>query len=183
VPPRAEFALRPMTGDDVELVRTWRNADHVRRHMLTTHPIAEDEHRRWWDRSKDDPSRRLYVFEVEGTPAGFVTLVDIDPARERASWGFHLGATGLPHGTGSAMMFLALERAFEDLGIQTITACILPENSRSIHLHGRFGFRPARPHDGAASGDGAGGATVEMALGRAAWLESAPRLSRELFGE
>ncbi len=131
--------LRPMVEADLDLIRGWRNHPEVRRWMYTTHEIGDEEHRRWFEDGRRDPSKHLLVFERDGEPAGFVSLTQLR-GTDVAEWGFYL-APGAPPGSGAALGEAALEHAFEALGLHKVSGHALADNERSVRFHLRLGFR------------------------------------------
>lgn len=87
--------LRPATDADRENVRVWRNHPDVRAVSLTQHEIGPEEHARWWERVKADPTREVLIYERGGVPAGVVSLWDIDPEAGSLWWGYYLDNEGL----------------------------------------------------------------------------------------
>lgn len=134
-----EDLVRPMEEADLELVLSWRNHPDVRRWMYTTHEIAMDEHRRWFDAACEDPERHLLVYVSNGAPLGFVNLNQLR-GEDVAEWGFYL-APSAPAGSGSALGITALDHAFGALGLHKVSGHALAGNERSIRFHQRLGFQ------------------------------------------
>ena len=70
--------LRPAGDADVENMRAWRNQPVNREASIHQHEISADEHRAWWSRVQEDPTRQVLVFEYDGRPLGVVTFFDLD---------------------------------------------------------------------------------------------------------
>lgn len=130
--------LHPLTEADLPQVRAWRNHPDVRRHLFSTHTIAEGEHRAWFARQQVDATRRLWLFQRDGAPMGFVQLSGVAPGGI-AEWGFY-AAPDAPRGTGSALGRAALARAFGDEALHKVCGQVLVDNAASLALHGRLGF-------------------------------------------
>ena len=134
-----DFAnVRPMIAADLENVLAWRNHPDVRRYMYTQHEIAEDEHRRWFERAAQDPDRHLLVFEVAGVAQGFVNFHRV-AAGGVADWGFYL-APDVPRGTGHLLGRTALNYAFAEIGLHKVCGQAPAYNERSIRFHHKLGF-------------------------------------------
>lgn len=134
-----DFAnVRPMIAADLENVLAWRNHPDVRRYMYTQHEIAEDEHRRWFERAAQDPDRHLLVFEAAGVAQGFVNFHRV-AAGGVADWGFYL-APDVPRGTGHLLGRTALNYAFAEIGLHKVCGQALAYNERSIRFHHKLGF-------------------------------------------
>lgn len=85
--------LRPAEDADVEPMRRWRNHPEVRRVSLTQHEIAAEEHQAWWGKTRQDPTRRVLIYERDGLPSGVVTFFDLTDGS--GWWGYYLDNAGL----------------------------------------------------------------------------------------
>ena len=140
MPPVDLFRLRPLAEIDLETIRQWRNSDRVRLNMYADHIITPEEHRRWYDRIKDDPRWLYLIMEYDGQPAGVVNFRGIASVAGSALWGFYLGRPDLPRGSGTVMGYLALNQAFMVEGWQTLSGEVLDFNEPSLRLFRRLGF-------------------------------------------
>jgi RimJ/RimL family protein N-acetyltransferase len=137
--------LRPATEQDVATIRVWRNHPKVRAASIWTAHITPDGHRAWWDRVQTDPAKRVLIFEFHGSPAGVVTINDLDPAAGSAEWGFFLDVDGLTARGELLPAWMDLEReaidyAFDELGVDRVGGRTLASNRPVLDLHRRFGF-------------------------------------------
>ena len=137
----ARATIRRMREGDAELVRSWRNSDRVRPSMINTHFITPDIHIQWVQSVLEEPTCEYWIFEYDHAPAGLVYFTHIDERAADCRWGFYLGATGLPRGIGTAMGYLALQHLFGTRGICRINADVLENNTASLAMHRKLGFR------------------------------------------
>lgn len=138
--------LRPMQLADLDQVRAWRNAPDIRQHMCNTHEISAAEHQAWFERTTNDPDKALLIFESASRPLGFVQFAGIANS-QATEWGFY-AAPDAPKGTGSKLGKAALEHAFTNLKISTVTGRAKPSNGASIAFHQKLGFiRDASDYD------------------------------------
>jgi UDP-4-amino-4,6-dideoxy-N-acetyl-beta-L-altrosamine N-acetyltransferase len=135
----AHTAVRPMSSADLESVLKWRNHPKVRKHMYTKHEITLDEHTRWFERSINDPSRHLLIYEREGLPLGFSSLQEVHNGHT-AIWGFYLSPDA-PRGNGHLLGELTLTFAFSHLGLHKVCSEVLAHNVKSLSFHQSLGFR------------------------------------------
>lgn len=131
--------VRPLAAADLPLVRGWRNHPDVRAVMFTTHEISADEHERWFAAASADPARHLLVYEADGVPTGFASLVRLRGS-DVADWGFYL-APDAPRGSGAALGAAVLDHAFGPLALHKVCGQALASNAASIRLHDKLGFR------------------------------------------
>ena len=70
--------LRAATDEDRELVRVWRNHPDVRAVSLTRDVISPEDHAKYWESLRDNETRKVFMYERGGVPAGVVTFFDIE---------------------------------------------------------------------------------------------------------
>jgi UDP-4-amino-4,6-dideoxy-N-acetyl-beta-L-altrosamine N-acetyltransferase len=131
--------VRAMSDEDLGRVLAWRNHPEVRRFMYTQHEIGPTEHARWFESASQDSRRHLLIFEIAGTPQGFINLHQI-ASGGIADWGFY-AAPDSPAGTGQQLGRSALEHAFGVLKLHKVCGQALAYNEHSIKFHQRLGFR------------------------------------------
>lgn len=139
--------LRPATDADVDTMRAWRNQEQNRLVSIHSHVIGAGEHAAWWARAKDDPTRRVLVYEQDGTPAGVVAFFDLEPdaPRPRGAWGFYLDAEGLQARDELLPAWLRIMRegvryAFDELGLDELHGEVLEHNESVRQLNRMFRF-------------------------------------------
>ena len=132
--------LRDLGAKDLETVLKWRNSDRVRLNMFSTHVITEEEHRNWYLKLDYNTCRYL-VFEYRQRPVGVVNFTEIDNDNNRCNWGFYLGESDVPPGTGLLMGYLSMEYVFSVLNIRKLCSQVLGNNEKSIKYHRKLGFK------------------------------------------
>lgn len=134
----SEGHLRTMDEQDLQPVLFWRNHPEVRRYMFNSGEISWDEHVAWFATASRNPRKHLLVFEQSGEPRGYACLNEL--AIGVADWSFH-AAPKAPKGTGTRMLRAVLDYAFNQQRLHKIYAEVLQENTRSLALHRRLGFK------------------------------------------
>ena len=132
--------LRNTTDNDLELIRSWRNAPEIASKMYTRHTISANEHRAWWLRVCASNDQAHFIYENAGIAFGVVNFTKIDRTNENCFWAFYANPSA-PRGTGSCMEYLALEYAFTKLQLKKLSCEVLSFNESVIKLHKKFGFR------------------------------------------
>jgi UDP-4-amino-4,6-dideoxy-N-acetyl-beta-L-altrosamine N-acetyltransferase len=173
------YKLKPMSYEDLDLVLTWRNSPRVRENMYTNHVITTEEHQRWFEKASRDPSKRLLMCVDESNIAvGVVSFSDIDPVHKRATWAFYSGESSR-RGVGSEMERLALDFAFENLGLEKLNCEVLSFNMPVVDFHRKYGFRVEGIFRGQYSRDGVVHDVFRLAHFRRDWLEQVrPAMAR-----
>lgn len=159
---------------DAERILAWRNAPHIRAVMFTSGEIDMEGHLAWLRRTIARADAHAFIYEQARAPVGYVKLDDDGGGLWR--WGFYIGAAEAPAGSGSRMLYLALDMAFETHGATRMQAEVRPGNAASLRLHEKLGFeRIAAPESGT------GGEAVTFELAGDAWLRRRIALSQALF--
>ncbi len=177
-----EFKLRPIERDDLAKVLTWRNSEHVRSCMFNDHIISPEEHQAWFERSRQAEFPPVLVFEFRGKPAGMVNFTQIDRLNNRCYWGFYLGETGLPHGCGTIMGFLALSYIFEQQRFRKLCGEAFAFNEKSVSYHKRLGFVQEGHFVKHVLKNGSYEDIISFAMFREDWLKNKTCLASKLFG-
>ncbi len=130
-------SIKPLSVNELDVVLSWRNSDSVRKFMFNTQKINKEEHIKWFERSKNDLSRHLLVFELESKVKGFaqfsVTKGGI------AEWGFYVDPEA-ERGTGTLLAVNVLQYAFTKLNLHKVCARVILFNDRSLALHKKMNF-------------------------------------------
>lgn len=135
-----EFVIEPMQPSDWPAVRQIYQAG-IDTGLATFETQAPTE---WalWEGGKR-PDCRLVARAAEGELLGWAAL---SPTSKRPVYAgvcevsIYVAERARGQGVGKALM-RALVAESEGAGIWTLTASIFPENTASVALHGRFGFR------------------------------------------
>ncbi|OEF98875.1 UDP-4-amino-4,6-dideoxy-N-acetyl-beta-L-altrosamine N-acetyltransferase [Vulcanibacillus modesticaldus] len=135
-----KYNLRTIEESDLNVVLEWRNSERIRSNMYTDSIISMNEHRKWFEKIKQDQSSSFNIFEIQGTPVGVVHFYNIDRRNNKCMWGFYIGKEDLPRGSGLIMGYFGLRFAFEELGIRKISGEALAFNKASINFHKKLGF-------------------------------------------
>lgn len=135
------FSLRPITEDDLALILKWRNQPEIREKMYTTHVISEEEHYAYFERIKDDTTKRYFMcIDDQEQPVGVINFTEINTHSRTAFWGFYSGDTSR-RGVGTQMEYLALKYAFDEINLHKLNAEVLSTNQPVLEFHQKFGFQ------------------------------------------
>lgn len=134
--------LRTLETADRGRLLVWRNQPEIARWMYSDHPIAPEEHARWFEVALADPRRRYWVIEADGLPVGLANLYDLAPEHSRTSWAYYLADPSTRgQGIGAFVEYWVIEHVFGDLGLNKLWCEVLIGNEAVWRLHEGFGFR------------------------------------------
>ncbi len=131
--------LNRMTVSDLEMVRQWRNATHVRTAMEYQNHIDEQMQETWYNTL--DAERDYYFIISQGSEkAGVVNLKNADGVEAEA--GIFIGEkkflnTLVP----VAATLVVMEFAFDELGLEKLKAKIAQNNLRAIRFNEALGYK------------------------------------------
>ena len=69
--------IRAIEFDDIQLLRYWRNLDHVRARMEMTNSIEVEEQRRWFERINADTSKH-FIYSLGVRDIGSININNIN---------------------------------------------------------------------------------------------------------
>lgn len=137
--------LRAATDADREPVRVWRNHPDVRAVSLTRDVISPEDHQKYWDSLRDNETRKVFMYERGGVPAGVVTFFNIDRAAKSAMWGYYLDNEGLTARGELLPAWIEIQRdavklADGELDLDTLDGEVLDANAAVRRMNTRNGF-------------------------------------------
>lgn len=133
--------LRALELSDRDRLLYWRNLPTVAHWMLTDHEITAAEHSSWFERILSDSSCRYWVIQGDAVPVGVVNLARIDLQLSTCEFGIYIAEeAGRGRGLAAEALSAAFAYAFEDLGLNSITADVFRDNPEAISLYSRLGL-------------------------------------------
>ncbi|PBQ30968.1 hypothetical protein CNR22_04015 [Sphingobacteriaceae bacterium] len=141
------LTLQRLEVSYLELVRIWRNADHVRCNMQFQQLITPQMQLEWFQ-SLNVSQHQYFVIKKDAIAFGVVNLKDIDDELRTAEAGIFIGITAY---LDSIMPFLAtislMEYAFETLKLKSLKAKINITNTKAIHFNQSIGYKKAEQQE------------------------------------
>lgn len=178
----ARARLVDMDASHLEKVLNWRNREAIRSVMFNDGIISMEEHRKWFEKTAQDPRTIVKIFAFDDTPMGLVNFTDIDKRNGKCYWGFYIGDPDAPKGAGTIMGYLALNFIFGEAGIRKLCAEILRSNERSLRYHERLGFRTEGIFKEHVRKNGRYADVVAMALFQRDWLDKRREIEKWIGG-
>lgn len=139
--PDDKYGLRNLEKGDLELVLRWRNSEHIRKFMYRDNIISLDEHQAWFNRIEKDKTKIYLIFLHKDQPVGLLYFTEIDYLNSNCMWGFYLGESDIPKGSGTVMGYQAMNYIFDQKGMRKVSGEVLGFNEPSRKFFRRLGFR------------------------------------------
>ncbi len=132
-----------MGAADVEQVRRWRNADHVRSKMEFQTLITPEMQAIWWQ-GLNPLTQHYYIIEQSGRGVGVIHAKNIDWIDGSAETGIFIGEVDCLDSFVPVLAVLSLMDAlFERYGLQTLNAKVISGNPRILDFNRRLGYQIA----------------------------------------
>lgn len=138
-----KIILRRMTIEDTANIVRWRNSDTVMKRFIIRTPMTPEIHENWIKTKVDTGLVEQFIITIKdgGKEIGSVYFKDIDKIRSTAEFGIFIGEEDEQHkGYGYETQRLALDYAFNTLGLRTITLRVLSDNQAAITNYEKCGF-------------------------------------------
>lgn len=136
--------LKKMTRDLChELYKNWENDPSIYGDMSAFSPYVyrTESVDKYFD-AKNIPSRVLFAIMLDGIPIGELQLKYIDWLSAECTLSIHLQNDAVKgKGYGTQAERLAVQYAFNELGMKTIHADAILKNTRSQHVLEKVGFQ------------------------------------------
>lgn len=136
--------LKKMTRDLChELYKNWENDPSIYGDMSAFSPYVyrTESVDKYFD-AKNIPSRVLFAIMLDGIPIGELQLKYIDWINAECTLSIHLQNDAVKgKGYGTQAERLAVQYAFNELGMKTIHADAILKNTRSQHVLEKVGFQ------------------------------------------
>lgn len=135
--------LRTMEKSDLELKVRWYNDPDVNKTLIIEELLELDKSLKWFDKAKDDDSRRDFVIEtLDGEPIGITGLLGINCKHGTAECTCVIGEKKFwGKGLGSIVHSLLLQFAFEELGLNKVWGTVYTNNVAIIRIVEKLGFK------------------------------------------
>ena len=141
----ALVTLRPIAEADTEDIVRWRNDPAVRSNFIYRKTLTADDHRRWLAEQVAAGNVVQWIIcphaDGTGRGVGSVYLRDIDMENSQAEYGIFIGeedARGKGYGKEAAR--LALQHAFDMMGLARVILRVYADNASAIASYERAGF-------------------------------------------
>ncbi len=136
-----DVKLTPLSLNDIETVRNWRNSEHVRSKMIVNNEITPSEQKEWFNNLSSE--RDFYfIASFKDEKIGLFNIKNIDWNKREGEPGGFIGELKYINTYVPAMCFIALFNfAFYDLKLNLLKGQILISNLPSLDLTQKLGVK------------------------------------------
>lgn len=135
--------LDTLTSIDLEMVRTWRNADHVKENMKYQDNIDSTMQAKWFE-ELDKKNNFYFIIKEKDVKIGLINLKEIDWDQRIAEAGIFIGEKKYLNSPSPLLATISImEFAFEELNLNLLKAKIAVTNLRAILYNESIGYKKA----------------------------------------
>ena len=134
--------LRALERDDLSLTHKWANTPEILEYEGNPFPVSMAEENSWYESRLRDDHRTVLIIETldDGRPIGNLYF-DIDWRHRSVELSITIGDLDVQgKGYGTDALRTAVQHAFDELGLNRVSASILAFNGRSIRAFEKAGF-------------------------------------------
>ncbi|MEC7159164.1 MAG: GNAT family N-acetyltransferase [Bacteroidota bacterium] len=132
-----DIRLARLRRHDCEMLRQWRNAEHIRRHMFYQEVITPEAQKSWFDSLR--PEADFYYMITADKPIGLIHVKDLQNGIGNAGLFIHdQSYWGSPFPVLASLTLLTAFFSRND--IHTMVASVRPENLLSKEYNEQLGF-------------------------------------------
>lgn len=164
--------LRPIKGQDLELIMNWRMRPDITKYMNTDPVLTLETQKQWLKNINKDVSCKYWLIQVDEVPAGIINICNIDCEEKTCEWGYYIGENKVR----SLKLALNLEwnlyhYVFDILNFKRLYSRTFEENKGVIKLHVACGSRIEKVLKNFIYKNGKTYHIVEMAVTQEEWNE------------
>ena len=126
-----------------ELYKSWENDDsiYMDMSMFKEYVYSKDSFDRYFD-SKQGTSRKIFAIMLENRPIGEIQLKQIDMEKKECTLSIHMQNDSFKDkGYVTEAEKLAINYAFDKMGMVAVNADTVVKNIRSQHILDKIGFQ------------------------------------------
>jgi RimJ/RimL family protein N-acetyltransferase len=133
-----DVTLRPAEAGDARMIFEWRNLPTIIARATSGRPVTWEEHTAWFARTLASGATRMFIVCRAGEPVGQVRFDRRDA--ESAVISVYLIESHTNRGSGTTAIRAGSARAFAELGVRRIVACVQLDNARGERSFLKCGF-------------------------------------------
>ncbi|MCC5854448.1 MAG: UDP-4-amino-4,6-dideoxy-N-acetyl-beta-L-altrosamine N-acetyltransferase [Idiomarina sp.] len=139
---RYGIRLKPLSKDDLERVRQWRNSSDIAQHMLDQTHITHEMQLKWFAGLQGDQTRAYWVAWFKDEPIGVASLTAIHHDAGTVEPGMYIYPEQYRNNIVPFCVAFALnDVAFEELQLSCLKGKIFEDNDASKRFHEKCGYR------------------------------------------
>jgi hypothetical protein len=133
-------SIRKLEFDDIQLLRYWRNLDHVRARLIQT-DLIETTSQRFWFENLDSTVSKYFIYSLGARDIGSANVTKIDYVNKTFDGGIFCGDQNfLRHWINVWACLKIYDYSFFELDLEVSFASILKNNDSALSLNKSLGY-------------------------------------------
>jgi UDP-4-amino-4,6-dideoxy-N-acetyl-beta-L-altrosamine N-acetyltransferase len=136
------ISLITITKEDLQILRTWRNKEHIREMFLNNKEINEFQQTEWFTKYLTKKNDYMFIIIYENIQVGTLALYNITD-NKTAEFGRFMIGEEIAKGKGIAKeaMKIICNWGFKEFNLKNITLEVFINNNRAIKIYKQLGFQ------------------------------------------
>ncbi|MCF0260241.1 MAG: GNAT family N-acetyltransferase [Erysipelotrichaceae bacterium] len=134
-------AIRKIKMADAPILMEMNNDAQISSSVVgTPSKVTLEEQIKWLENLKNEKDTIRFMVDFEHQPVGTIIISDLNQSNKTGNMNIKLLPRAWGKGIAFSSMGLALDYCFQDLGLECLTAHVLPFNQASVSLFLKLGF-------------------------------------------
>lgn len=133
-----DLTLRSLAENDLELLRNWRNKDHIRTCFIYQEIITEEQQKKWFENYLNSSDDIMFIAEWESQPIGAAALYHVK--EETAEFGRLMVGESIPKGFGKRITKSICDFGFSILNLREIYLDVFEDNVKALSIYKKLNF-------------------------------------------
>ncbi|MFC1790427.1 UDP-4-amino-4,6-dideoxy-N-acetyl-beta-L-altrosamine N-acetyltransferase [Patescibacteria group bacterium] len=135
------ITITPLEKRHLESVRQLRNHPETRRFLTSNVVISKKQQQAWFEKVRDNKSRRYYTIKKEGQFVGIIRSDEWDKANQSVRIGADIVPEFRRQGIATKAYRLFLNYLFNQLKLHRVWFLVVEFNKPAIALYKKLGFK------------------------------------------
>lgn len=129
-----------LDDEDLEIIRSWRNNENIRKWMYNDEMIEKEEHANFIDSLRHKSKTGYWLVKRNKQYTGVLDITKIDFKNKNAYFGIYGNPEERIEGRGKILAKAMKELAFDKLKLHSIHLEAIEDNERAINFYEKIGF-------------------------------------------
>jgi len=142
----ALVTFREVDPSDASMILSWRSKPRVTDFMNTDVDNDVNAQTQWLVSCFEKPRYYHWIFSMNGTEAGLLSIADFDLDAGTTSWGYYIGEDSLL-GFGAVVPPYLYNWLFRTVGLRRVEVEVFANNEQVLRMHDYHGYRRVPDRD------------------------------------
>lgn len=137
-----DIILTTIIEEDLEILRIWRNEEHIREMFLDNKEISESQQMDWFIKYMTKENDYMFIISYKEIKVGALALYGIEENKTAEFGRFMIGEDAAKgKGIAKEAMKMICNWGFKTFNLKNITLEVFTNNDRAIKIYKELGFQ------------------------------------------